>query len=120
MKSQRQGFSLLELLIVVVIIGLLAVALVPKISGFQARARDVARKSDMQQISQALATYKINHGTYMNSPNLAPISNVLTPLVSGNILKTLPKDPYNEIDHPYQYATATDDDQMYVLTTLNE
>ena len=89
-------------------------------SGFQARARDVARKSDMQQISQALATYKINNGIYLPSPQLVPISNILTPLVTGHIMTKLPQDPYNELSHPYQYATATDDNQTYLLATLNE
>lgn len=120
MNILRKWFTLIELLVVVIIIGLLAIALIPKMSGFQARARDVARKSDMQQISQALATYKINNGIYLPSPQLVPISNILTPLVTGHIMTKLPQDPYNELSHPYQYATATDDNQTYLLATLNE
>lgn len=120
MHSMKKWFTLLEVLIVIVILGLLAIALVPKMSGFQARARDVARKSDMQQISQALATYKASNGIYLSSPQLVPISNILTPLVTWNIITKLPQDPYNNINHPYQYASATDDNQMYILATLNE
>jgi prepilin-type N-terminal cleavage/methylation domain-containing protein len=49
-----KGFTLIELLIVITIIGILAVALVPRISQGPARARDVTRKADLQNISNSL------------------------------------------------------------------
>jgi prepilin-type N-terminal cleavage/methylation domain-containing protein len=41
---KNRAFTLVEMLIVIIIIGLLAVALVPKLTAIQGRARDVARK----------------------------------------------------------------------------
>lgn len=62
--KKSKGFTLIELLIVITIIGILAVALVPKISQGPARARDVQRKADMQNIASALELYYADHGEY--------------------------------------------------------
>jgi type II secretion system protein G len=59
-----KGFTLIELLIVITIIGILAVALVPRISQGPARARDVARKADLSNIASALELYHSDKGQY--------------------------------------------------------
>ncbi|KKP39131.1 MAG: general secretory pathway protein G, type II secretion system, general secretion pathway protein G [Candidatus Peregrinibacteria bacterium GW2011_GWC2_33_13] len=59
-----KGFTLIELLIVITIIGILAVALVPKITGAPAAARDTARKSNLGQIAIALEQYMGDNGKY--------------------------------------------------------
>ena len=52
------------MLIVIVIIGVLAAALIPRLTGIQARARDTARTADMRNTSTALEVYKLDHGSY--------------------------------------------------------
>ena len=52
------------MLIVIVIIGILAAALIPRITGMQARARDTARTADMRNVSTALESYKLDNNTY--------------------------------------------------------
>jgi len=52
------------MLIVIVIIGILVAALVPRFSGAQSKARDIARKSNLAQISTALAVYANDNGIY--------------------------------------------------------
>ncbi len=59
-----KGFTLIELLIVITIIGILAVALLPSVLGAPARARDAARKADLNNIIAALETYNSDNQDY--------------------------------------------------------
>lgn len=61
------GFTLVELLIVIVIIAILAAITIVAYNGIQARARDSVRKSDVAQITKALQTYNIDKGNYIES-----------------------------------------------------
>lgn len=66
MKNTRlsKGFTLIELLIVITIIGILAVALLPSVLGAPARARDAARKADLNNIIAAIETYNSDNQSY--------------------------------------------------------
>ena len=56
------------MLIVIVIIGILAAALIPRLTGIQARARDTSRINNIQQIANALEIYHLDYGTYPLEP----------------------------------------------------
>ena len=71
----------------IVIIGILTVALLPRITGAQAKARNVARKADLNQVATALAAYNGDNGQYPET---------LTDLETDSYLKSLPKDPGNK------------------------
>ena len=64
MKINTKGFTLVELMIVIVILGILMAAILPRLTGGQARTRDLARKSDMAAISQVMENFYGDHGRY--------------------------------------------------------
>jgi type II secretion system protein G len=60
----HRGFTLIELMIVIVILGILMGTILPRITGAQSRARDTARTADLNSISQAMELYYDDFGTY--------------------------------------------------------
>ncbi len=69
--KNRQAFTLIELLIVIAIIGILAVALLPTITGGPLKARDAARVSAVNQIVTALENVVLEGGAYPTQTALA-------------------------------------------------
>jgi len=63
-NSFRRGFTLIELMIVIVILGILMGTVLPRLTGAQSRARDTARIADLNNISQALEVYFSDFGKY--------------------------------------------------------
>ena len=59
--TSKKTFTLIEMLIVIVIIGILAAALVPRLQSVQARARDTKRKADIRTIYNANEVYKLDN-----------------------------------------------------------
>jgi len=67
--TARSGFTIVELLIVVVVIGILAAITIVAYNGIQGRARDSARLNDINGLKKALSLYKIDNGVF---PATAP------------------------------------------------
>ena len=61
-----KSFTLIELLIVIVIIGILAVALIPRLTGMQARAKETAIKAKFRDMMTQAAMYYTDNQTYSN------------------------------------------------------
>lgn len=99
------GFTLVEIMVVVVIIGILAVLIVPRVLGRSDEARAAAAKHDIAAIVQSLKLYRLDNGRYPTSeqglqalvarPQSAPVPNNWRQYIDS-----LPKDPWG---HPYQY-----------------
>ena len=102
-----RGFTLIEVMVVIVILGVLAALIVPKVMGRPDEARIIAAKQDIASIAQALKLYRLDNMRYptteqslqalVQKPTLPPEA----PNWKGNgYLERLPKDPWG---HPYQY-----------------
>ena len=100
--KKQEGFTLLELLIVIVIIGILAVLIVPNLASGPQRARDSQRKSDLRNIKTALETYYNDKNGY---PAAATVGADLTN--GGTYLKALPADPKTKAAYTYTPAPTS-------------
>ena len=65
--KRTKGFTIVELLIVIVVIAVLAAITIVAYNGIQQRARDSQRKSDLSQIAKALHIYNVNNGNYIST-----------------------------------------------------
>lgn len=77
-KMSQQGFTIVELLIVIVIIGILAALVFVQFNGMQQRGRDADRKADVRLIESKLAEYYADEGEYPAAlaADLAPLEGI--------------------------------------------
>lgn len=66
-KDSRRAFTIVELLIVIVVIGILAAIVIVAYNGVQNRANDSRRVTDLEVMSKAIEAYYIDNGTYPNN-----------------------------------------------------
>lgn len=60
----RRGFTIVELLVVIVVIGILAALVTVSVSGAQAKARNMKRITDIKSVAKAIELYKADNGSY--------------------------------------------------------
>ena len=83
----------MEMLIVIVIIGILASALIPRLNSARGRANDTARKASLQQVSAVMVSYSIDNGVFPGNATTAyHLSDLITQLESAGI-SSIPTDP---------------------------
>lgn len=104
-RRAARGFTLIEVMVVIVILGVLAALVVPRIMSRPDEARVVAAKQDIATLMQALKLYKLDNRNYpTNAQGLnALIERPATEPLPPNwkpYLERLPTDPWG---HAYQY-----------------
>lgn len=108
-SRKQQGFTLIEIMVVIVIIALLATLVLPRVMGRQEQAFIAKAKSDIQALSSALKFYKLDNFHYpttdqglealVKKPAGEPVPKHWK---KGGYIERLPKDPWG---NPYQYLS---------------
>lgn len=113
------GFTLIEVMVVVVILGILAAIIVPRIMSRPEQARVVKAKQDLSAIQNALDLYKLDTGVYPTQQQglQALVTMPTSPPVpqnwdSSGYLKKMPMDPWG---NPYQYENNNGNIRVFSL-----
>lgn len=109
MNTKKNGFTIIELIVVVAIIAVLAAIVITNVNIYMVKARDARRKADIKQIMLALEMYYADNGQYptgswltSNNTNWATLQTALAPY-----LRSLPKDPRQDTSgYPYEGKRA--------------
>lgn len=118
--TTARGFTLIEIMVVVVIMGILAALVVPKLMGRTDDARIIAAKQDIATVMQALKLYRLDNLRYPTTeqglqaliakPTTGPAANGWK---AGGYIDKLPKDPWG---NPYQYLSPGFKGEIDVLS----
>lgn len=128
-KNTLKAFTLVEMLIVIVIIGILIAALMPRMQAAQWRARDVSRKTALSQIQSAIVTSQGDKWRWPGMSGDVASDWVWISYISGELvaawMNSIPQDPLkNDVKWLWTAANgvipnATSGDYWYIVTTRN-
>jgi general secretion pathway protein G len=114
----QQGFTLIEIMVVLVIMGVLAALIVPNLMGRPDQARATAARQDVGALMQALKLYRLDNGEYPSAPQ--GLRALVEKPASGkappnwrNYLERLPSDPWGK---PYQYLNPGTNGEIDVFS----
>jgi general secretion pathway protein G len=120
MTKRQSGFTLIEIMVVVVILAVLGALVVPKILENVDKARVTRAASDIRAIQTALDLYRLDNFKYPTTEQglqalvTQPTDPTITNYRSGGYLPSLPKDPWN---NPYQYVNPGANGRDYDITS---
>ncbi len=119
--ATEEGFTLVELMVVIVIIGLLSTLVALTILPQLGKANDQKAKADIATLDSALELYRLNNLTYPATSDglgalLAPPPSLTDPsrYQAGGYIKKLPKDPWGR-DYKYEYPGKHGAFDIYTL-----
>lgn len=111
-KPRRNGFTLVELMVVLVIIGLLATVVLINVFPAQDRAAETKARADIATLGQAMELYRLDNMRY--PPSLEVLAQP-RPGGGGGYIRSLPNDPWGR---PYQLATPGQNAAPFDIVSL--
>lgn len=119
---KRKAFTLIEIIVIIVVVGILAGMITIGLQGARVKARDAQRKSDLHDLKVAIilsypddiTSVKVK-GTYTISTDATLVSG-LSWLVSGHYIDVLPSDPKGT--NQYEYMTSATGSDFAVFASL--
>jgi len=112
-RSRRSGFTLIEILIVIVIMGLLISLVAPAMFSKVSSSQRKTSMAQMQMLSTALDTYRLDVGTYPE--DLGELRKSERPGWDGPYMpRDIPADPWG---NPYVYSITKDGETPYTLSS---
>src|SRR5271168_2754776 len=120
MRKRQHGFTLIEIMVVVVILAVLGALVVPKILENVDKARVTRAQSDIRAIQTALDLYRLDNFKYPTTEQglqalvKQPADPTITNYRSGGYLGSLPKDPWTG---PYTYVSPGSDGREFEITS---
>ena len=107
-RRREEGFTLVELMVVLVIIGLLATIVIINVMPAADRAATTKARADIATLEQGLEMYRLDNQRYPTT------DEGLQALVAGQYVRRLPNDPWN---HPYRYAAPGRNGRPFALAS---
>ena len=119
-NKKQQGFTILEIMVVLVIIGILAGMIAPNFIGESDKAKVKKAATDIVTLEQALDMYKLNNNVYpsteqgldalVNQPTLEPVPRNFP---EGGYIRRLPEDPWG---NEYQLLSPGENGKIDIFT----
>jgi len=117
----KSGFTLVEILIVVVILGILAAIVIPQFTDASTEAKEARLRSDLQSMRSQIELYKIQHNDELPGAGTASFPDAMTKYtdvagalavtqapgvgVYGPYIQKIPTNPWNDLDSVTEAAT---------------
>jgi len=106
-SNRERGFTLIELMVVVVILGILAAFIVPKLLDRPEQARRTKATADIRSLEEALGLFKLDNGFYPSTEqglqalvSIPTVGRIPSKYAEGGYLRKVPADPW---ETPYVY-----------------
>ena len=110
----RKGFTILELLIVIMVISILIGISLPRFRGIQQEAQVAQAKGDLRTLQTAVESYYIHNANAYPATGSAALETALS-TASPNITSSVPIDPFSSSGADYVYVRGGTNSRFYII-----